>query len=120
MKLLQTVNEIFLARVVILSFRARLLSKNCARNFYRVVKCIAREACVYAASQTARKNFRDNVRANFFRKIAREIFSLFFLRDELRGALHDVVDIPQTTESFVPARENSFLGSDEFHTTRAQ
>jgi hypothetical protein len=116
MKLTQTVNEFFLARIAILSFRARLRMKNRARNLSRSETRIAREACVYAASQTACENFPSRVRAHRRGKIAREKNSLFFLGNDQRNALDDVIDTPQTTESFVPTRENSFLRSDEFHT----
>ena len=62
-----------------------------------------------------RKIPRSGRRGFFLRARRAKKIALLLRRDDLRGALDDVIGAPQTSESLVSAREQAFLRADEFH-----
>jgi len=64
-------------------------------------------------------------RANFFvarcaRDASQKYFALFFARDDLQRAFDDLINAPQTSETFIPAREQARFGADEFDAARLE
>jgi hypothetical protein len=114
MKLCYTVNEFFLAHVENFSFARGEVCRRCTAILVARIVPHARESFIHQHCGVMRFFTPHKFFARIDAQNAREKNLRFFSRDELRGALNDVIHAPQTSKSFVSAREHSRFRTDKF------